>query len=260
MKRVDYDRQQYAVYARARALSPAQVAEWTTAFARHAPVHRPLAVLDLGSGTGRFTPALADAFGGPVYGVEPAARMRAVAEESAGHPAVTYLAGRAERIPLPDASCDLVLLYLVLHHVEDRPAAATEIARVLRPGGRLLLRNPFGGRLPELLWYRYFPGARAVEEQVFPTLDEATATFAVAGLHGVALDIIRHRFADSLTEYAGRLRLRGISTFEHLSEAEIARGFAALDADVAAETQAQPVVEDCDLLVLAKSAQDIARA
>ena len=92
------------------------------------------------------------------------------------------------------------------------------------------------------------------------TLDEATATFAVAGLHGVALDIVRHRFADSLTEYAGRLRLRGISTFEHLSEAEIARGFAALDADVAAETQAQPVVEDCDLLVLAKSAQDIARA
>jgi len=260
MKRVDYDRQQYAVYARARALSPTAVAQWIAAFARHAPVHRPLTVLDLGSGTGRFTPALADAFGGPVYGVEPAARMRAIAEESARHPAVTYLAGRAERIPLPDASCDLVLLYLVLQHVEDRPAAAAEMARILRPGGRLLLRNPFADRLPDLLWYRYFPRARVVEAEMFPTLGEATATFAAAGLQQVALDVVPHRFADSLAEYADRLRLRGYSTFEHLTEEDIEGGLAALDAAVAAEGEPQPVVEDCDLLVLAKSAQDIARA
>ena len=44
------------------------------------PSRRSLAVLDLGSGTGRFTPALAEAFGGPVYGVEPLHKMRAVAE------------------------------------------------------------------------------------------------------------------------------------------------------------------------------------
>jgi ubiquinone/menaquinone biosynthesis C-methylase UbiE len=70
-----------------------------------------------------------------VYGIEPSARMRTVAGRPARHPAVTHLAGRAGQIPLPAASCDLVLMYLVWHHVQDRTAAAREIARVLRPAG-----------------------------------------------------------------------------------------------------------------------------
>src|SRR6266540_715011 len=135
---IDYDKHQAQVYAQGRTISPDAVAAWMAAFARRTAVHRLLAVLDLGCGTGRFTPALADMFGGPVYGVEPSARMRAVAQQSARHPDVTYLGGAAERIPLADDSCDLVLMYLVLHHVQDRPAAAAEIARVLRPQGRLL--------------------------------------------------------------------------------------------------------------------------
>jgi len=49
---------------------------------------------------------LAQIFGGPVYGVESSVRMRAVAEQAACHPTVTYLDGRAGQIPLP--ACDLV--------------------------------------------------------------------------------------------------------------------------------------------------------
>ena len=251
MRKVDYDDRQHLVYARARVLSAAGLANWMRVFAGHAPAGRPLTVLDLGSGTGRFTPALAGTFGGPVVGVEPSARMRAVAEESAAHPAVTYLAGAAEAIPLPAGSCDLVLVYLVLHHVDDPAAAAGEIARVLRPGGRVLIRSAFADRMPDLPWYRYFPGARVVDEQVFPRLDQVVETFAAAGLGVVALDRVRQRIAPTLAEWAGRLRLRGSSTFEHLTEAEIEAGFAALDADVARETTPQPVDEDGDVLVLA---------
>src|SRR6266508_3693822 len=101
-----------------------------------------------------------------------AAWMRAVAQQSAPHPYVTYLGGAAERIPLADDSCDRVLMYLVLHHVQDRPAAAAEIARVLRPQGRLLVRNTFADRVPDLLWHRYFPSARTVETRLFPTTAE----------------------------------------------------------------------------------------
>jgi SAM-dependent methyltransferase len=104
---IDYDHRQHAVYPRGRALPEAAMAAWMAVFAAHAPAWRPLTVADLGSGTGRFTPRLARAFGGPVYGIEPSARMRTVARRSARHPAVTYLAGRAEQIPLPAASCDL---------------------------------------------------------------------------------------------------------------------------------------------------------
>ena len=57
--KVNYDDRQFAVYARGRALSPAMLDMWMTEFARHAPPQRPLAVVDLGCGIGRFTPALA---------------------------------------------------------------------------------------------------------------------------------------------------------------------------------------------------------
>ena len=76
---VDYDRVQHDVYAKARALPPSSIDSYMATFAGHLPDRRPLTVIDLGSGTGRFTPALAEAFGGPVYGVEPAAGMRRAA-------------------------------------------------------------------------------------------------------------------------------------------------------------------------------------
>ena len=79
LEKVDYDKHQHSVYARGRALSPEAADTWTQSFARWAGPQRPLTVIDLGSGTGRFTPALAETFGGPVYGVEPSQRMRHVA-------------------------------------------------------------------------------------------------------------------------------------------------------------------------------------
>jgi ubiquinone/menaquinone biosynthesis C-methylase UbiE len=253
---IDYDRQQFSVYARGRALPPETIDTWMRAFARHAYRRRPLSVLDLGSGTGRFTPALARTFGGPTYGVEPAARMREIAEATARHPRVTYLAGAAERIPLPDHSCDLVLLYLSFHHVQDREAAAREIARVLRPSsaGQVLVRSTFADRMPDLLWHRYFPRARAIEEEIFPSVDEVERLFAPVGLRRLALDQVRERLAPSLAEYAGRLRLRAVSTFEHLTEEEIAEGFDELERDAAAEIEPRPVEELGDLLVLGGSA------
>ena len=247
---VDYDGHQSSVYAKGRAL-PAEVrAAWMSAFARHAPAGRPLSVLDLGSGTGRFTPDLAETFGGPVYGVEPSSGMRQTAVVQAAHPAVTYLDGSADAIPLPDASIDLVLLFLVWHHVPDQAAAAAEIRRVLRPGGRVLFRSTFGDRLPKASWLVYFPTAAAVEAAMFPTLAEVEAEFAAAGLSRVALDVVSIQTVETHAAYVDRLRMRAISTFEHLPEDEIEQGFARMDADVASGTPAFRLAEDGDLLVL----------
>lgn len=249
---IDYDERLHGVYARARSLSADARAVWGRAFARHASPRRPLTVLDLGSGTGRFTPALAEEFGGPVYGVEPSDRMRAVALESARHERVTYLDGEAGRIPLSDASCDLVLMFLVLHHVRDKRAAAAEVARVLCDGGRVLIQSTFSDRMPDLLWHRYFPAAPAIEARMFSALDEVVRTFEAARLRYVTLERVEYRYAGSLAEYADRLRLRGISTFEYLTEKDIEHGFAALDAAAAAETDPRPVGAGVDLLVLAR--------
>jgi len=252
MKRVDYDERQYSVYAKGRAIGAAAMARWMAAFAAEAPGRRPLAVLDLGSGTGRFSPALAETFGGPVYGVEPSERMRAIAQAQSRHPKVRYLAGEAADIPLPDASADLVLMFLSFHHVPDRLAAAREIARVLAPDGRVLVRSTFGGRIHDLWWRRFFPRTWEIEEGMFPTVEQTAAVFAEAGLGRSRLVQVEHPFEGDIAADVERIKLRAVSTFEHMDEAEIQEGFALMDAALARGEIPVPPPARLDMLVLGR--------
>src|ERR1700759_66614 len=122
MRRIDYDTEQYQDYARGRALTEAQREAWVSAFEAVLPGRRPLTGLDVGWGTGRFTPALAQAFG-PVTGIEPSVRMREIATAQSRAPGVQYLAGSAEDLPGPSASADYALMFLSWHHVRDKPRA-----------------------------------------------------------------------------------------------------------------------------------------
>ena len=95
-------------------------------------------VLDLAAGTGRLTRQLRDR-GLDVVAVDPSAGM--LAELTRQLPGVPAHEGTAEHIPLPPASVDVVLVAQAWHSA-DPARALPEIARVLRPGGRLgLLRN-----------------------------------------------------------------------------------------------------------------------
>ena len=250
LKRVDYDENQHAVYAAGRRMPAEALARWMARFAAHLPARRPLTLIDLGSGIGRLTPALAETFGGPVWGVEPSAKMRAVAEATAAHPAVTWLAGEAAAIPLPNDTADAVLMFLSIHHVPDRAAAAAEIARVLKPGGRVLVRSPFSDRMTGGWWQRFFPRALEIERRMFPTLAETAGVFEAVGLRTIALEVVNETYAASAAEAAAKLRLRAVSTFEHMTEAEIAEGFARMDAHVAAHPDDHPDTGESDLLVL----------
>lgn len=90
-------------------------------------------VLDLGAGTGKLTATLI-ALGTEVIAVEPDPAM--LTELRRVLPAVRALPGRAEAIPLPDASVDAVLAGNAMHWF-DMAVAGPEIARVLAPGGIL---------------------------------------------------------------------------------------------------------------------------
>jgi ubiquinone/menaquinone biosynthesis C-methylase UbiE len=249
--KVDFDDRLWRSYEQGRALPASALAAWMDAVERHVRPERPLAVLDLGSGTGRFSPSLAERFGGPVFGVEPAAKMRAVAATANAHPAVTYLAGCAEAIPLPDASCDLAFLYFVLHHFEDRRAAGRELARVVRPRGTICIRSLFSDRLGDSSWRRFFPRALEIERSMFPSLAEATADFDAAGLEVAALDEVVFELAPSRAAHVERLRHRAISTFELLSDEEVEQGLAAMEREAAVAGD-EPVVERGDLLVVSR--------
>lgn len=117
------------VYAQVRPEYPPEAVAWLLP-ADAGPGTR---VLDLAAGTGKLTRSLLDR-GLQVTAVEPSPAMRAELERSLPH--VTALPGTAESIPLPDASVDAVVVGQAWHWFSPAPAAA-EIARVLRPGGRL---------------------------------------------------------------------------------------------------------------------------
>jgi ubiquinone/menaquinone biosynthesis C-methylase UbiE len=230
MGKVDYDARLHAVYAAGRQMPPEALHTWMEAFARHLPETRPLVWLDLGSGTGRMTPALASAFGGPAHGVEPSDRMRAQALAHAGHPAVTYAAGSAEHIPLPDASCDAALLFFVWHHVVGREAAVRELRRVVKPGGTLFVQTNFSDRMPDVWWFRVVPEWREVDTAQFRSADEVIGDFASAGWTLVSREEVTWLRSANLAEDLERLKLRAVSVFEYMSGEVVDAGFARIQA------------------------------
>ena len=94
--------------------------------------------LDVGCGEGRFCRMLR-ANGIPVVGVDPTGELLAAAKRH--DPTVDYRLARAERLPFPDASFDLVVSFLTLIDIADFRAALKEMARVLTPKGILLIAN-----------------------------------------------------------------------------------------------------------------------
>jgi SAM-dependent methyltransferase len=101
-------------------------------------------VLDLGCGEGHVARRLAGA-GARVVGVDPTrAFVEAARAAEAGHPlGIEYRIGDAHDLGwLTDGSIDVVVAVLVLHHLESVEKVLGEIARVLRPGGRLVAVIP----------------------------------------------------------------------------------------------------------------------
>ena len=99
-------------------------------------------VLDLGSGGGIdvLLAARRVAPGGTAYGLDMTDEMLALARRTAAEAGVsnaTFVKGEIEAIPLPDASVDVVISNCVINLSTDKPRVVAEIARVLRPGGRL---------------------------------------------------------------------------------------------------------------------------
>lgn len=112
-------------------------------------------VLDVGCGSGAVTMDVADASGGVVVGVDPSRSMVRQARRYLHSPGAAHkddvwiLRGDGHRLPFPDGAFDTAVCNLTLMWVEDPQRVVDEMARVVRPGGRVLasLEPDFGGKV-----------------------------------------------------------------------------------------------------------------
>lgn len=113
----------------------------------------PGTVLDAACGTGRYSLVLAER-GHQVIGVDQSAAMLEIARGKL--PAADFRQADLTELPLPDHSVDAVVCALALVHIPDVAPALREFARVLRPGGRVIISDvhPF---LVSLGWQAQFP-------------------------------------------------------------------------------------------------------
>lgn len=160
-------------YERARPGYPSEAVRWLTG-------EEPCDVVDLGAGTGKLTRSLA-ALGHRVTAVDPLEEMLAHLAEAV--PMGTALVGTAEAIPLADGTADVVTCAQSFHWF-DQPLALREIARILRPGGRLAL--VWNTRDERVEWVAGL--SETVEpvdgSRMFGAVERATVPIDASGLFG----------------------------------------------------------------------------
>jgi len=137
-------------------------------------------VLEPGCGAGRLTELLAQGVGpeGSVLGFDVSTAMVARAAARGLPPWARVVRASASRVPAADRSVDLAICFSVFPHLEDRPAALAELARVVRPGGRawvahLACRDAING------FHAGLDGP--VRHHLLPTTDELAEMLSDAG-------------------------------------------------------------------------------
>jgi arsenite methyltransferase len=158
-------------------------------------------VLDLGSGGGIDVLLSARRVGptGVAYGLDMTDEMLALARRNAADAGVAnvhFLRGRIEDIPLPADTVDVVISNCVVNLSTDKPAVLAEIARVLKPGGRLGISDVVAED-------RLTPGERAERGSFVGCIagalsrDEYETGLTAAGLEDVSVEFT-HEVADGL--------------------------------------------------------------
>ena len=251
--RFDYDEAEiHRTYASGRVLSAAQRRLWTRVMREAAGSGAPARVLDLGCGVGRFSSLLHGALGAPVVGIDRSARMLAVAAADPDARGIHWVHAAAEAMPLRERSVGFILMFLVYHHLADRPAVLRECARVLGDGAPLVIVSSTIETLDDQVWLPFFPSARAIDLARVPAradLSEAARDAGLACRHRVVLNPV----AAGLRAYAERVASRTISTLQMISDEEFAHGIDAFRRHCAQADDGRPVEDQIDVFTLLRA-------
>jgi len=191
-------------------------------------------VVDIGCGGGTYLRAWHDLGATDVTGVDSSEPILDAARESHGPlPGVSFHQGDAADSGLDSESADVVFERALIHHVPDLDAVAVEAARILRPGGVLIVQDrtpedvaqPGSVDHPRGWLFDLYPRLLDVENGRRPTPDHVRGVLVSAGFEDVTTTTlweVRRRYADRedyLAEIAART---GRSILHELTDDELA--------------------------------------
>src|SRR5262252_7088817 len=198
---------------------------WLPHFVECAGLAAQQRIVDLGCGTGGFARALAQRLQAEVIGVDVAVHLlRHAAVDSAALP-LRWILGQAEALPLAEQTVDRVLMSLVLHQIAHRQQAFQEVYRVLRPGGRVLVRTVAPEvTLQDWVPFRFFPKVAHVEAARLPAIDVILTLCQQAGFRELYTRTVCRNARVDLHRVTEELRQRTRPSYRLLTDAELEDG------------------------------------
>jgi ubiquinone/menaquinone biosynthesis C-methylase UbiE len=191
------------------------------------------AVGEVGCGTGHWLAFAASRSIARVFGLDLSWQMLTRARQAA--PNAGLARAMAEALPWADGSMDRVLCVNALHHFVDPHRFVRECARVLGPGGGLLVisLDPHTGL--DTWWiYDYFPAALAADRERYLSAEYLRSMLTAAGFENVSTAVAQNAPGSVPFETArerGMLDRRWTSQLMVISDEDFASGMARLEAD-----------------------------
>ena len=186
-------------------------------------------LLDVGCGTGNYSIALREFTGCACRGIDPSVEMLAEAKRRSD--TITFEHGRAEHLPFPDESFDLVFSVDVIHHMEAPRAYFQEALRVLRRGGQICTVTESESMIRHRIHTHYFPETVAAELARYPSIATLRGLMAEAGFCDLTEEAVERRLL--LTDISG-YRQQAFSCLHLIAAEAFKRGIERMERDLSA--------------------------
>ena len=212
-------------YAEVRDTDPQVVDQIIAHFPRH---DRPVDLMDIGCGTGRYTRIIIRKYAGDLrlfccdYSSAMLAECSKRLNDEYPSKAIYYCCGSANDLAFNDRSLDGIVTFNAVHHFDlDRFAAGA--ARLLRPGGLLAIYTRTPEQNARTIWGKHFPGFTDYETRLYEDVRLQKAIESTPGLRLGSITDFRNERSDSIESLLHRAYHYHYSTFVLYPKKEFVR-------------------------------------